>query len=98
MEESGVTRKEFDELRDLVKENNLFLHNMRKWGRIAFWSKVVIWTLVLGVPLLLLSYFAPFLNVLPGASGTSATGTSLFGLPSPTELQQILHPSTTTKP
>ena len=86
-----VTREEFDALHEdaaaaleLARENNQILHAMRFWGRVAFVAKVIIWTVVLVVPVLLYPYIASRLPV--------GGGESLFGLPSPTEVQKVLHP------
>ena len=78
----------------LGEDSNKILHDMRKWGRVAFAAKVVIWTIVLIVPLLLIPYLAPLIPGLNGTgSSTSLTSGSLFGYPSPTEIQAIFHPS-----
>ena len=78
----------------LAEDSNKIIHDMRTWGRVAFVAKVIIWTFVLLVPLLLIPYIAPTIKGM-GSSGTSTglTGGSLFGYPSPTEIQDILHPS-----
>ena len=86
-------RKLLEEQLALAQDSNKIIHNMRKWGRVAFAAKVVIWTIVLVVPLLLLPYLAPFIPAFGGsASSTSLTSSSLFGYPSPAEIQQIFHP------
>jgi hypothetical protein len=96
METSTITRDEFDQLVAVVQENNRLLKNMRKWGRVAFWCKVVIWTVVLVAPVLLYPYIASYVPGLPAIPGfseaTTSTNTSLFGVPSPAEIQEFLHP------
>ena len=86
-----ITRDEFNVLHadaaaalDLAKENNRILHAMRFWGRVAFIAKVIIWTLVLVVPVILYPFIVSHLPV--------ATGTPLFGLPSSVQIQKALHP------
>jgi hypothetical protein len=81
-------RAQMQQLQKISTENNFILRRIRFWGRISFWAKVLIWGLVLIAPLIIYSYIAPFTKVLPGgtSSSTDATGTSLFGIPSPTEL------------
>jgi hypothetical protein len=78
----------------LVKDSNKIIHDMRKWGRVAFAVKVVAWTVVLILPVLLLPYLSPWLNLLPGGlgGGTTASSTSLFGFPSPAEILNFFHP------
>jgi hypothetical protein len=86
--------------RDLLREtlrvaqdNNRLLRQMRFWGRVAFVAKVIIWTGVLLLPVLLYSRFAPLFNILPGSSSVhTGTTTSLFGFPSPFELTAAGHP------
>ena len=83
-----ITRKDLVYLQERIElaikvsqENNEILHAMRKWGRVAFVAKVIIWTLVLLVPVLLYPYIV-----------SSAPQNGLFGYPSPTQLEKILHP------
>lgn len=93
-----ITRKEFDELKELledtfdtVDENNKILRRMQHVGRVAFFAKAVMWTIVLVLPFFLLPLLSPYLRSMgiPGISTTS-TSTSLFGYPSPSELQQAI--------
>ncbi len=86
-----VTRDEFDALHtdaaaalDLARENNRMLHTMRFWGRVAFVAKVIIWTFVLVVPVVLYPFIVSHLPV--------TSGTPLFGLPSSAQIQKALHP------
>jgi hypothetical protein len=73
---------------DVAKENHKILKRMERHALIGFIVKVVIWLIVLGVPLFLLStYFAPLVSAFQ--NGTS-TPSGLFGLPSPAEMKQIL--------
>ncbi len=83
-----ITRKDLVHLQErlelniqLAQDNNKILHAMRKWGRVAFVAKVIIWTVVLVIPVLLYPYIA-----------SSASENGLFGYPSPTQLEKILHP------
>jgi hypothetical protein len=95
MESDLPTREEFEHLRKLTEDNNRLLLNMRKWGRIAFWFKAAIWTVVLVAPIFLIPYIVPYIPALsniPGISGTSSS-TSLFGIPSPAAVQAFLHPA-----
>lgn len=98
MTDEEVTRKEVQELKeqieDLVEvaeENNKILHQMRRIGRIAFFAKALMWTIVLILPFVLIPLISPYLHLLqiPGIGGTS-TSTSLFGYPSPEQLERAL--------
>lgn len=64
----------------LSEENNRILKEMRRIWRITFWSKVVIWLLVLILPLYLYSAFlAPWLS-----------GATMMGIPSLEQIQALL--------
>jgi hypothetical protein len=97
-EEAGELRDLLNETLKVSKENNKILHRMRYWGRVAFWSKVLIWGLILALPLLLYSYFAPLLNTIPGTGGTNLTGSSgsVFGFPTPADVEKLLNISSST--
>src|ERR1700722_20327734 len=97
-----VSRAEFDELQKLLnqnlklsEDNNYILHRMRKVWRIAFAVKVLIWGIVLLVPVLLYPYLEAHVPGIPllGTATSTNSASSLFGLPSPTEIQNLLHPS-----
>jgi hypothetical protein len=100
----AVTREEFEAVKSQVEENlkitqdtNKLLHRMRHVGRIAFAAKIIIWILVLGLPLLLYPYIAaaiPSLRTVAGSTTPSSlTSSSLFGYPSPAEIQELFHPA-----
>ncbi|MBU0750033.1 hypothetical protein KKH15_00765 [Patescibacteria group bacterium] len=64
----------------IVEENNRMVREMRRWARIAFWTKVFVWIVVLFLPLYLYSAFlAPWLS-----------GTNMLGLPSADHFQALL--------
>lgn len=72
------------ETRELVEENNRIIRDMRRIGRIAFWSRIAIWLIVLVLPFYLYSaYLAPLL-------ANAGTGASLLGLPSPDQMQTLI--------
>ena len=72
------------ETRDLVEENNRIIRDMRRIGRIAFWSRIAVWLVVLVLPFYLYSaYLAPLL-------ANAGNGASLLGLPSPEQMQALL--------
>ncbi len=70
----------------ISKENNEILKDMRRIGRIAFWAKVVLWTILIILPLLLIG------PILSGFSAMLAPGTAsnVMGVPSPELIQQAL--------
>jgi hypothetical protein len=62
-----------DVLSDLVEENNKIAHDtnrivrdMRRTGRIAFWFKLLLWIVVLGLPLF---FIGPLLKYFSAATG-----------------------------
>ncbi|MEO6536551.1 MAG: hypothetical protein ABIT47_02575 [Candidatus Paceibacterota bacterium] len=73
---------------DLAEENNKLLRTLVRTGRLAFWTKAVMWLLILVLPFILLG---PFVRTFIPASDTSKAGGSLFGFPSPTEIQDIMN-------
>ena len=64
------------------EENNRILKRMQIMGRFSFWAKVVVWSLVLGVPVF---FFQPIVDFIKSSTGGNA---SLFGIPSSEEVQQ----------
>jgi predicted MFS family arabinose efflux permease len=83
--EIAKLRESLEQTQKIVGDNNRILIQMRFWGRIAFAAKIVIWAIVLISPFVIISYLSPFLKALPGNS-SSASSTSLFGYPTPTEV------------
>ena len=82
-----------DELYELVEENlklaedtNRILRDVRRTGRIAFWAKVILWTLVLALPFI---FIGPILDYLePFFQGVSPS--LLLGVPSQEQVQQAV--------
>jgi hypothetical protein len=75
--------EELAELRSLVQKqielseaNHHILKRMVRMGRIAFWFKVAVWTVVLVLPIIF-------------AGQIFSLGKSLFGYPSPVELKAL---------
>lgn len=92
LDSSELSPAEVRELLSLARENNKMLRQMQFWGRVAFWFKAVVWTVVLVLPVLLYSYFAPFITSFTGGSVGKTGSTSLFGYPSPDQIQKAIHP------
>ncbi len=74
---------------DVAKENHKILKRMERNALIGFIAKVVIWLIVLGVPIFLLStYLTPLLSTFQ--NGTT-TPSGVFGLPSAEQVKQIVN-------
>jgi hypothetical protein len=73
----------------LAKENNHLLKSIRNGNRVAFWAKVVLWTVVLVLPFFFLGPLLRYLSPLTGGA-IPVGGTSLFGLPSSEQLQKAV--------
>ncbi|MES2225901.1 MAG: hypothetical protein V4480_03780 [Patescibacteria group bacterium] len=88
-DEASISRIEqlLEETKELAEENNRLLRDIRRTNRISFWSKVILWTVVLILPFI---FLGPLLRALVPATGTGVGGGTLFGLPSPTEFQKII--------
>ncbi|HEV7121715.1 MAG TPA: hypothetical protein VGN56_02720 [Candidatus Paceibacterota bacterium] len=96
MAEEGTDLEErLDQLEELVeeqhkltKDTNRIVRDMRRTGRIAFWFKVIIWIIVLGVPLF---FLGPILQYFTSLTGVSIpTNASAFGVPSADQIQKAL--------
>ncbi len=81
---SGALEQLLKENLQLAKENNRLLRRMIHIGRVAFWCKVLVWVLVLGLPLL---FIQPIVTWIQAHAAGSA---SLFGYPSPAEVEKFL--------
>jgi hypothetical protein len=83
-----------DVLSDLVEENNKIAHDtnrivrdMRRTGRIAFWFKLLLWIVVLGLPF----FIGPLLKYFSAATGFDIpANSSVFGIPSSEDLQKAI--------
>ena len=84
--EEGELKALLEENLRVSKENNQILRDMRRLGRIAFWAKVILWTIVLVVPLLLIG---PIMNAVDQFM-TGAGGSSVMGFPSPEMIQEAI--------
>jgi hypothetical protein len=91
MAEEVATKAELEEVREMVahdlqmaEENNRILKRMQHWSRITFWAKVMVWCIVLAVPILIYTWLAPIIKLIPAGSH------SVFGVPSPGQIQQGL--------
>lgn len=69
----------------LEEENNKMLKRMQIVGRISFWAKVVLWSLILGLPVL---FFQPIVEFLRASLDQ---GRALYGIPSSTQIQDAIH-------
>ncbi|HWH07318.1 MAG TPA: hypothetical protein VNU47_02220 [Candidatus Paceibacterota bacterium] len=71
---------------EVAEENNRLLREMRRMGRISFWSKVIIWALVLIIPML---FIGPILDSF-GSFMSGDTAGSIMGFPSPEMIQEAM--------
>lgn len=71
-----------EETSAVVNENNRLIRDMRRLSRVAFWFKLILWILVLGLPFL---FIGPLFQALfPAITGHG----SFLGLPSMEQLMQ----------
>jgi hypothetical protein len=71
---------------ELAEENNKLIRSIRRGNRIAFWLKVVLWVIILGLPFF---FIGPIMNALVPFTGSAkaSNSSSVFGVPSPKELE-----------
>ncbi|KND49369.1 MAG: hypothetical protein AB203_03160 [Parcubacteria bacterium C7867-008] len=91
-EEQDVTLGRLEELLEenlkLAEDTNRILRDVRRTGRIAFWAKVILWTIVLVLPFF---FIGPVLRALePYTNGALPAGTTLLGVPSPEQIQSAV--------
>ena len=82
-----------EETHALAKDNHRILRSIRRSQRISFFSTVLVWVIVLALPLYLYqAYLAPTISKISELSGVSTTTTtSLFGLPTSTEVGKVIN-------
>jgi hypothetical protein len=87
MDEQALARIEqlLQDTLEVAEENNKLLLQMQRTARWAFIGKIILWIVLLGLPLL---FLGPLLNAL--FPYTSAESGSVFGLPSPEQLEQLM--------
>jgi hypothetical protein len=85
-------REMLKETLELERENNELLKRMQRIGRIAFWSKVVIYAVLIGLPLLLIAPLMSYLGTLTGgvSSDQNILNSTLFGVPTPETIKTLL--------
>ena len=67
------------------KENNRLLRRIIFFGRVSFWTKLVFWALVLGLPVL---FFQPIVQYV---SKQVSQNPAAFGLPSSAQIQKAIN-------
>jgi hypothetical protein len=71
---------------EVAKENQKILKRMERNALIGFIARIVIWLIILGVPLIILSsYIGPLLETFSGGAETNFTG-----FPSPAQLKETI--------
>lgn len=68
----------------LAEENNKILRQLRRATRAAFWTRLILWAIVIILPILLLR---PFINALVPVTGD---GTAPLGLPSKEQIERLM--------
>ncbi len=70
---------------ELARDTNKVVRSIRRANRIAFWAKLVLWSLVIVVPFL---FIGPILKAfLPTANGAAL---NIFDFPSSAEIQKVI--------
>ena len=83
-------KKLLEENLAVAKDNNRLLREMRRNAILGLIVKAVLYLLLLGVPLLVLSsYIGPLLETFSGQTSTESVPASLLGIPSTEQFQQI---------
>ncbi|MBP6869176.1 MAG: hypothetical protein KBC16_03650 [Candidatus Pacebacteria bacterium] len=92
VQEETDVREMLKETLELERENNVLLKRMQKIGRIAFWSKVAIYAVLIGLPLLLIAPLMSYLGTLTGGapSDQNILNSTLFGVPTPETIKTLL--------
>jgi len=81
-------KKLLEENLAVAKDNNRLLREMRRNAILGLIAKIVIWLVILGVPLFLLSsYLGPLIDALAGQGGVPS---ALFGVPSEDQIQRLI--------
>lgn len=89
MDEKTITRIEqlLEETLEVAQENNELLLSIQRTARWAFWGKLLLWIVVLGLPIL---FIGPILKALVPVPYTDAAQTGIFGLPSADQLRAVM--------
>lgn len=77
-----------EEQAKLAKETHRTVKRMQHVGRLAFWFKVILWTVVLVLPFFFLGPITRYFTALTGFA--VPTGANLFGVPSEQQIQQAV--------
>lgn len=85
-------KKLIEETHALAKDNHDMLRAIRRDQWIAFFTKIVVWVVILALPIYLYRlYLEPIVTKLSEASGMSSTTTTgILGLPSSAEVQKLI--------
>jgi len=84
VEESQDVSATLERVLRLEEENNKMLKRMQIVGRVSFWAKVVVWSLILGLPVL---FFKPLVEFLRASANQ---GRVLYGIPSSEQIQDAI--------
>ncbi|MES2931676.1 MAG: hypothetical protein V4682_03185 [Patescibacteria group bacterium] len=92
IDDTSELKKLLEEDIAIGKDNNRLLREMRRNAILGLVAKIVIWLVLLGVPLFLLStYLGPIMNAVAGqsADGQAIPG-GLFGIPSEDQINRLI--------
>ena len=90
--DNAELKKLLEENLTVAKDNNRLLRELHRNALIGLIAKIVIWLVLLGVPLFLLStYLGPILDAFAGQSTNSqAIPGGLFGVPSEEQIRSLI--------
>lgn len=88
MDEQTISRIEqlLQDTLEVAEENNELLRKIQRQQRVAFWGKLLLWVLVLGLPIL---FLGPILHALFPYAPSESQG--IFGLPSADQVKTLLN-------
>lgn len=92
MSSTGSLTKMVEETLALETENNRMLKRMQALDHISFWIKIVVWSLVLGLPVI---FFQPLLAYL---KQSIIENPAMFGIPSSAEFYKAVNDFSTKHP
>ncbi|MCX6788238.1 MAG: hypothetical protein NT108_03720 [Candidatus Kaiserbacteria bacterium] len=85
-------KRHLEEIHALAKDNHRMLRAIRRDQWFSFFSRIIIWVVVLVLPLYLYQqYLGPIIAKFSAVSGVPISGTNVFGLPTTADIQKLLN-------
>ncbi len=85
-------KRVLDETHALAKDNHRMLKAIRRDQWIGFFSKIIVWAIVVVLPFYLYQqYLSPLITQFSTLPGMTASSSNLFGLPTTAELQKLIN-------